>query len=51
MIYYCQHYKDKITTGKAMHYCLKQNCWALKIFKNHKMFKTYHNKLKGGEKK
>lgn len=27
------------------------NCWALKIFRNHRDCKTYHNKQKGGDKK
>jgi len=51
MIYYCRHYKEKIDKGKAVKYCLKQNCWAFKIFKNHKRFKTYQNSQKGGDRK
>lgn len=33
MIYYCRHHKKIITRGKAINYCLKSNCWALKIFR------------------
>ena len=48
MIYFCKHYKDKVPNGKALKYCLKRKCWALKICRGitefHKLKKQADNK-------
>jgi len=36
MIYYCKLKVERIPAGKVLHYCLKRNCWALKMLKNSK---------------
>jgi len=49
MIYYCLHYNEKINRKKFLNFCLKSNCWAAKILKNHIEYKKY--KKKGGGRK
>lgn len=44
MIYYCKLKKEKIAGGKVIAYCLKKNCWALKIFNNNHKLAKFINK-------
>ena len=42
MLYYCKHYGATVKPSKAVSYCLKTGCWALKICRN----KADHDRLK-----
>lgn len=44
MFYYCKHYQEQINKGKAIKYCLRQDCWAFKIFRNKREFNNWKNK-------
>jgi len=42
MVYYCKHYKEEIDRTKAIRYCIRQGCWAYKIFKTIGELKKFH---------
>lgn len=46
MVYYCRHHKKTIVPRKVIEYCLKQNCWALKMLSGIGQVKKYENNFK-----
>lgn len=41
MIYFCKLKLEVINRGKAIGYCFKRNCWALKNLRHERELKHY----------
>lgn len=39
MRFFCKHYGEQLTKGKVFAFCLRKNCWALKITRTEKDLK------------